>query len=101
MSLIHVPAFCPELFACAPYRKCAEHKIEMMKAAGVVCLALLFLPAVVAAQNKYVGGIVYGPKAAFNIAAPEGWVLDNESGVEQGCRASFTQRANLGPMREP
>ena len=84
MSLIHVPAFCSELFACAPYRKCAEHKIEMMKAAGVVCLALLFLPAVIAAQNKYVGGIVYGPKAAFNIAAPEGWVLDNESGMEQG-----------------
>ena len=84
MSLIHVPAFCPELFACAPYRKCAQQKIEMIKAAGVVCLALLFLPALVAAQNKNVGGIVYGPKAAFNIAAPEGWVLDNESGVEQG-----------------
>jgi hypothetical protein len=30
------------------------------------------------------GEIVYGPKAAFNIAAPEGWVLDNESGLEQG-----------------
>ena len=23
-----------------------------------------------------VGGVVYGPKGAFNIAAPEGWVLD-------------------------
>src|SRR5438876_11797519 len=84
MSLTLVPAFCPELFACAPYRKCAEHKIEMMKAAGVVCLALLFLPAVVAAQNKNVGGIVYGPKAALNITAPVGWVLDNGLGVEQG-----------------
>ena len=42
------------------------------------------LAAAVPAQNKYPGGIVYGPKAAFNIAAPEGWVLDNESGVEQG-----------------
>ena len=84
MSLIHVPAFCPELFACAPYRKCAQQKIEMIKAAGVVCLALLFLPAGVPAQNQYAGGIVYGPKGAFNIAAPEGWVLDNESGVEQG-----------------
>ena len=39
---------------------------------------------VVPAQNKYPGGIVYGPKAAFNISAPEGWVLDNESGVDQG-----------------
>ena len=38
----------------------------------------------VPAQNNYRGGIVYGPKAAFNISAPEGWVLDNESGVQQG-----------------
>ncbi len=30
------------------------------------------------------GGIVYGPKAGFNITAPEGWVVDNESGKEQG-----------------
>ena len=35
-------------------------------------------------QGTYPGGIVYGPKAAFNIRAPEGWVLDNESGVNQG-----------------
>jgi len=55
-----------------------------MKFPMVVCLALLFLPAGVPAQGKYRGGIVYGPKAAFNISAPEGWVLDNESGVNQG-----------------
>src|SRR2546423_3878034 len=36
------------------------------------------------AQQKFRGGIVYGPKAAFNIAAPEGWVLDNQAGQEQG-----------------
>ena len=29
------------------------------------------------------GGIVYGPKAGFNISALEGWVVDNESGKEQ------------------
>src|SRR5215510_3761875 len=29
------------------------------------------------------GGIVYGPKAGFNIRAPEGWVVDNESGKGQ------------------
>jgi hypothetical protein len=29
------------------------------------------------------GGIVYGPKAGFNITAPEGWVVDNESGKRQ------------------
>jgi hypothetical protein len=54
-----------------------------MKAAGVFCLVVLIATAV-SAQQKYAGGIVYGPKAAFNISAPEGWVLDNESGVEQG-----------------
>jgi hypothetical protein len=56
----------------------------MMKSPMVVCLGLLFLPAGVPAQEKYRGGIVYGPKAAFNIAAPDGWVLDNESGIGQG-----------------
>jgi hypothetical protein len=35
-------------------------------------------------QTTHPGGIVYGPKAAFTISAPEGWVLDNESGVNQG-----------------
>lgn len=29
-------------------------------------------------------GIVYGPKAAFNIAAPQGWVIDNGAGAQQG-----------------
>src|SRR6266480_158104 len=35
-----------------------------------------------AAENR--GGVVYGPKAAFKIDAPDGWVLDNKSGIEQG-----------------
>jgi hypothetical protein len=34
--------------------------------------------------QQYPGGIVYGPKAAFNISAPAGWVLDNQSGQNQG-----------------
>jgi hypothetical protein len=56
----------------------------MIQSAGAVCLALLFVTTGVPAQEKYRGGIVYGPKAAFDIAAPEGWVLDNESGKNQG-----------------
>ena len=36
------------------------------------------------AQDKNVGGIVYGEKAAFNISPPEGWVLDTKAGAEQG-----------------
>jgi tetratricopeptide (TPR) repeat protein len=56
----------------------------MMKPPMVVCLALLFLPAGVPGQEKYPSGIVHGPKAGFNISAPEGWVIDNEAGVNQG-----------------
>src|SRR5205809_7180926 len=56
----------------------------MKKSPIVVCLALLFLPAGAPGQEKYPAGILYGPKAGFNISAPEGWVVDNEAGVEQG-----------------
>lgn len=55
----------------------------MTKSVAVTFMALFFLRAgVVAEENR--GGIVYGPKAAFKIDAPAGWVLDNEAGVEQG-----------------
>jgi hypothetical protein len=30
------------------------------------------------------GGIVYGPKGAFNLSAPKGWKLDPTAGAEQG-----------------
>jgi len=84
MSFTGVAALCPELFTCLSFASSAERKIDMIKSAGAVCLALLFLTAGVPAQVQYRGGIVYGPKAAFNIAAPDGWVLDNESGPQQG-----------------
>jgi hypothetical protein len=34
--------------------------------------------------GKFPAGIVYGPKAAFEICAPKDWVLDNSSGLSQG-----------------
>ena len=55
-----------------------------MKPFLLASVALLFFCEASFGQEKYRGGIVYGPKAAFNISAPEGWVLDNESGVSQG-----------------
>src|SRR2546425_8941212 len=55
-----------------------------MKARLLICLALLLFCSPVSARETYPGGIVYGPKAAFNIAAPEGGVLDNTSGADQG-----------------
>jgi hypothetical protein len=55
-----------------------------MKPLSIVCTLLLFISARSFGQETFRGGIVYGPKAAFNISAPEGWVLDNQSGVSQG-----------------
>jgi hypothetical protein len=36
------------------------------------------------ATEPGVAGIVYGDQAAVAVGAPEGWVLDNQSGVSQG-----------------
>lgn len=55
-----------------------------MKPPVIVCILFLLICARSFGQENYRGGIVYGPKAAFNISAPEGWVLDNESGANQG-----------------
>src|SRR5216110_3399342 len=62
----------------------AQSRADVMKARLFICLALLLFCSPVSARESYPGGIVYGPKAAFNIAAPEGWVLDNTSGADQG-----------------
>jgi hypothetical protein len=55
-----------------------------MKKSLSVLLGVSFLCFLGLAQDKFAGGIVYGPKAAFKIDAPKGWVLDNKAGAEQG-----------------
>jgi hypothetical protein len=54
-------------------------KICILTLFGLSALSLSML-----GQETFRGGIVYGPKAAFKIDAPDGWVLDNKSGVKQG-----------------
>lgn len=55
-----------------------------MKSRLLICLLLLSGTGRLRAQDTFLGGIVYGPKAAFKISAPAGWVLDNSAGMEQG-----------------
>jgi hypothetical protein len=62
-----------------------------MKALFSVCIFLLFICARSFGQENYRGGLVYGPKAAFNIGGPEGWVLDNHAGRDQGLPCSEWQ----------
>src|SRR6058998_1321656 len=58
-----------------------------MKRSMTCVLAFLLLAAIstrILGQETSPGGIVRGPKAGFNVSAPEGWVVDNEAGVNQG-----------------
>src|SRR6266403_6349429 len=55
-----------------------------MKPPLIVCILLLLICARNFGQENNRSAIVYGPKAAFNVSAPQGWILDNESGVNQG-----------------
>jgi tetratricopeptide (TPR) repeat protein len=52
------------------------------KICALASLALGAICSSIPAQET-LRGIVHGPKAGFNISAPEGWVLDNESGKGQ------------------
>ena len=45
--------------------------------------SILLLTATTAAAQPSVGGVVYGPKGAFNISAPRGWVLDPTAGAKE------------------
>jgi hypothetical protein len=47
-------------------------------------ILLLLATGMKAIAQPSVGGIVYGPKGAFNISAPKGWKLDPTAGAEQG-----------------
>jgi hypothetical protein len=57
-----------------------------MKGAIITGFVLCFFSAAfsIFAQQGFAGGVVYGEKAAFSMSAPNGWVLDNESGRDQG-----------------
>ena len=50
---------------------------------GLFALAI-FQNCIMLGGETFPNGIVHGPKAGFNISAPEGWVLDTEAGKEQG-----------------
>jgi hypothetical protein len=61
-----------------------QTRAHVMKQPFIVYILFLVICGRNFGEENYRGGIVYGPKAAFNISAPEGWVLDNESGADQG-----------------
>jgi hypothetical protein len=45
--------------------------------------------------------IIYGPKAAFNIAAPEGWVIDNSAGAADGLPCVLFRKGDTWDNADP
>ena len=43
-------------------------------------------------QESMNTGIIYGKDFAYSLTAPDGWVLDNQSGVGQGLHAVFYKK---------
>jgi hypothetical protein len=50
----------------------------------VLCFSVVVALGASAIAQPSAGGIVYGPKGAFNISAPKGWKLDPTAGSAQG-----------------
>ena len=59
-----------------------------MKNFSIVLILVLF-ELISFGQENMKTGIVYGKNHAFSLTAPDGWVLDNRSGVKQGLYAVF------------
>ncbi len=70
----------------------------------IITLVILFLLAIFLAGSKSdvlsslnskdstntgPAGIIYGPNYSYSLAAPEGWLLDNQTGKQQGLLAVF------------
>ncbi len=43
-------------------------------------------------QEEMKTGIIYGDNHAFSLTAPDGWILDNKSGINQGLYAVFYRK---------
>jgi len=65
--------------------------LPTMKTAFITTVAATFLALASASASilEEGGGIVYGENYAFNLRAPKGWMLDNESALSQGIDAVF------------
>src|SRR5436305_12626186 len=80
------------------HKSSAEMKTKICILALV---ALATLPPYIRAQETFRGGGVYGPKAAFNIDAPDGWLLDNNSRLKQGLPCVLYPKASSWSGAKP
>ncbi|MBA2432160.1 MAG: hypothetical protein H0V56_08600 [Chthoniobacterales bacterium] len=69
-------------------------------------MRVLFLPLLVALSlhalaDQVPFAIVHGPKGAFNIAAPKGWVIDNSAGEEHGLPCVLYRKGQTWETADP
>ena len=64
-------------------------------------LLLLLSAALTCVADQVPFAIVYGPTAAFNIAAPDGWVIDNSAGAQQGLHCVLFRKGQTWQKAEP
>jgi len=64
---------------------------------GLILLSLLLD----AFADQVPFAIVYGPKGAFNIAAPAGWVIDNTAGESNGLPCVLFRKGQTWQNAEP
>src|SRR4051812_12063205 len=64
-------------------------------------VAILFATILNSSADQVPFAIVYGPKAAFNIVAPGGWVIDNSAGAEQGLPCVLFRKGDTWENAEP
>jgi len=43
-------------------------------------------------NNTGPAGVIYGPNYSYSLAAPDGWILDNKAGQDQGLMAVFYKK---------
>jgi hypothetical protein len=62
----------------------ANDRFEILMKTKFLSVLFLLATGAMALAQPSAGGIVYGPKGAFNLSAPKGWKLDPTAGSGQG-----------------
>ena len=71
----------------------------MNRLLAAACILLTLLVPTFADQVPF--AIVYGPKGAFNIAAPAGWVIDNAAGQNDGLPCVLFRKGQTWEKADP
>ena len=86
-----------------PVIKSSMHsaKVSTLRCMRHLLFSLLMTATATCVADQVPFAIVYGPKAAFNIAAPDGWVIDNGAGAQQGFPCVLFRKGQTWQTAEP